>query len=274
MRTQSHSAPDRVLVLIFGDHGMTADGNHGGATADETQSALLVYSTTPLGVRVTSARDDASEDDGSDSNAEEEAARSMHVGSNAEAQGEANGSMGGADEQQRWAGEDETPAHEGSDDHIDSIDGGGDWLVSERALNAYASVPIADDQWYANQIKAAQRSAHAAAARHPNRMASRTAASSVAAASAAAPSSSNASSSLSSASSSASSSPPARDVAADIRAAHAKAARIRALFERDERRHTRMVDQVRKHINLLLLSSPRICIRFLQCFALCLPDLY
>jgi predicted AlkP superfamily pyrophosphatase or phosphodiesterase len=41
-------AQDRVLVMVFGDHGMTADGNHGGATRDETESALFIYSTVPL----------------------------------------------------------------------------------------------------------------------------------------------------------------------------------------------------------------------------------
>lgn len=44
----NYSAQDRVLVMVFGDHGMTADGNHGGATRDETESALFIYSTTPL----------------------------------------------------------------------------------------------------------------------------------------------------------------------------------------------------------------------------------
>ncbi len=258
-------------MLIFGDHGMTADGNHGGATADETQSALLVYSTTPLGVRVTSARDYESDDVDSASSAEEEAARPHRAGSNAEAEGEANGSMG-AGEQQSRVGEDETPVHEGSVVESDSIDGGGDWLVSERALNAYASVPIADDDWYASQIKAAQQSAHAAAARHPNRMASRTAASSVATASAAASSSSHASSSLSSASASATSSPPARGLTADIRAAHAKAARIRALFERDERRHTRMVDQVGKSYICCCFHGREFAFDF--CSVLHQPDLY
>lgn len=32
------------LVLVFGDHGMTEDGNHGGGTEEETTSALFAYS--------------------------------------------------------------------------------------------------------------------------------------------------------------------------------------------------------------------------------------
>ncbi|KAG5184855.1 alkaline-phosphatase-like protein [Tribonema minus] len=32
----------RALVLVMGDHGMTEDGNHGGATAAETDAALLL----------------------------------------------------------------------------------------------------------------------------------------------------------------------------------------------------------------------------------------
>ncbi|CAM9644470.1 unnamed protein product [Chrysoparadoxa australica] len=34
---------DDVLVLVMGDHGMTSDGNHGGATEEEQRAALLVY---------------------------------------------------------------------------------------------------------------------------------------------------------------------------------------------------------------------------------------
>lgn len=34
---------DTILVL-YGDHGMTTDGNHGGGTANEIRSALFAYS--------------------------------------------------------------------------------------------------------------------------------------------------------------------------------------------------------------------------------------
>lgn len=36
--------PDDALLLLMGDHGMTDDGNHGGATRDETDAALFAYS--------------------------------------------------------------------------------------------------------------------------------------------------------------------------------------------------------------------------------------
>jgi predicted AlkP superfamily pyrophosphatase or phosphodiesterase len=38
-----HPSPATLLVVL-GDHGMTRDGNHGGATSDETQAALYVHS--------------------------------------------------------------------------------------------------------------------------------------------------------------------------------------------------------------------------------------
>lgn len=36
--------PDDALLLLLGDHGMTDDGNHGGATRDETDAAFFAYS--------------------------------------------------------------------------------------------------------------------------------------------------------------------------------------------------------------------------------------
>eukprot|EP01038_Epipyxis_sp_PR26KG_P011515 gene11515-15425_t len=36
--------PDDTLLLVFGDHGMTDQGEHGGASDDETLSGLFVYS--------------------------------------------------------------------------------------------------------------------------------------------------------------------------------------------------------------------------------------
>jgi Type I phosphodiesterase / nucleotide pyrophosphatase len=41
--SSSGSSSGDTLVLVMGDHGMTADGNHGGATLAETGAALLVY---------------------------------------------------------------------------------------------------------------------------------------------------------------------------------------------------------------------------------------
>lgn len=40
--------PDDCLLLMFGDHGMTDDGNHGGSTIEETDSGLFVYSKKKL----------------------------------------------------------------------------------------------------------------------------------------------------------------------------------------------------------------------------------
>lgn len=35
-------------MFVFGDHGMTSTGDHGGETDLETNAALLVYSPRPL----------------------------------------------------------------------------------------------------------------------------------------------------------------------------------------------------------------------------------
>ena len=37
-----------TIVFVFGDHGMTATGDHGGETPLETDSALLIYSPLPI----------------------------------------------------------------------------------------------------------------------------------------------------------------------------------------------------------------------------------
>ena len=37
-----------TIVFIFGDHGMTPTGDHGGETALETDAALLIYTPRPL----------------------------------------------------------------------------------------------------------------------------------------------------------------------------------------------------------------------------------
>lgn len=39
---------DDTLLLVFGDHGMTDDGNHGGTSRKETNSALFAYSKRPF----------------------------------------------------------------------------------------------------------------------------------------------------------------------------------------------------------------------------------
>jgi phosphatidylinositol glycan class O len=39
---------ESVVLFVVGDHGMTGDGNHGGQTAQETDTTLFVYSSKPL----------------------------------------------------------------------------------------------------------------------------------------------------------------------------------------------------------------------------------
>lgn len=43
-RTVFEGVDDETVVFVLGDHGMTEDGNHGGATPEETGAALLVWS--------------------------------------------------------------------------------------------------------------------------------------------------------------------------------------------------------------------------------------
>lgn len=45
---RSQNENERILLLVFGDHGMTGDGNHGGATDLERGAALFAYSTYPI----------------------------------------------------------------------------------------------------------------------------------------------------------------------------------------------------------------------------------
>eukprot|EP00981_Chlorochromonas_danica_P009659 scaffold2798_cov160-Ochromonas_danica.AAC.28 len=40
--------PDDALLFVFGDHGMTDDGEHGGASLEETNSVLFAYSRHPF----------------------------------------------------------------------------------------------------------------------------------------------------------------------------------------------------------------------------------
>jgi len=39
---------DKTTVLVFGDHGLTEDGNHGGETPLEMASAFFAYQKTPF----------------------------------------------------------------------------------------------------------------------------------------------------------------------------------------------------------------------------------
>jgi GPI ethanolamine phosphate transferase 3 subunit O len=45
--------PSCQMALIMGDHGMTADGNHGGGTPEETNAALFVYASPACGYNTT-----------------------------------------------------------------------------------------------------------------------------------------------------------------------------------------------------------------------------
>jgi len=39
---------DKTTLVIFGDHGMTDDGNHGGQTELEMRTLLFAYQKTPF----------------------------------------------------------------------------------------------------------------------------------------------------------------------------------------------------------------------------------
>jgi len=39
---------DKTTLLVFGDHGFTQDGNHGGETRLELASAVFAYQKTPF----------------------------------------------------------------------------------------------------------------------------------------------------------------------------------------------------------------------------------
>mmetsp|Transcript_34592 Transcript_34592/g.33803 ORF Transcript_34592/g.33803 Transcript_34592/m.33803 type:complete len:87 (+) Transcript_34592:765-1025(+) len=39
---------DDTVLIVFGDHGMTNDGNHGGATETELKSVMFAYSKNPF----------------------------------------------------------------------------------------------------------------------------------------------------------------------------------------------------------------------------------
>ncbi|OWZ20857.1 GPI ethanolamine phosphate transferase [Phytophthora megakarya] len=52
---------DDVLLAVLGDHGMSADGNHGGASDDETGAALFLYSKASLVATGVTDHDEAKE---------------------------------------------------------------------------------------------------------------------------------------------------------------------------------------------------------------------
>ena len=37
-----------TILFVFGDHGMTGTGDHGGDSKNELDAALLVYSPSPI----------------------------------------------------------------------------------------------------------------------------------------------------------------------------------------------------------------------------------
>ena len=39
---------DQTTLIVFGDHGMTTDGNHGGSAEDEMRSVVFAYQKTPF----------------------------------------------------------------------------------------------------------------------------------------------------------------------------------------------------------------------------------
>ena len=55
------SLPDNSILFMFGDHGMTNEGNHGGSSILETDSGLFVYSKEPIFSRSAATRDSKDE---------------------------------------------------------------------------------------------------------------------------------------------------------------------------------------------------------------------
>ena len=47
-RSVFSSVGEDTIVFVFGDHGMTVSGDHGGETELETTAALLVFTPYPL----------------------------------------------------------------------------------------------------------------------------------------------------------------------------------------------------------------------------------
>jgi phosphatidylinositol glycan class O len=53
--SQLESSKSCILTLVFGDHGMTEDGNHGGGTPEEVNAALFVHASDACPTRYGSA---------------------------------------------------------------------------------------------------------------------------------------------------------------------------------------------------------------------------
>eukprot|EP01135_Chromosphaera_perkinsii_P005499 Nk52_evm48s352 gene=Nk52_evmTU48s352 len=45
------SLDDDTLLIVFGDHGMTPEGDHGGDSANEVDAAMFMYSNSPLSLK-------------------------------------------------------------------------------------------------------------------------------------------------------------------------------------------------------------------------------
>jgi len=45
-----NALPEDALYVLFGDHGMTNSGDHGGSSEEETDSALFIYSKSPIDI--------------------------------------------------------------------------------------------------------------------------------------------------------------------------------------------------------------------------------
>ena len=44
---------NETVLLVFGDHGMTDDGNHGGASDNELRSVLFSYTKQSFAIKTT-----------------------------------------------------------------------------------------------------------------------------------------------------------------------------------------------------------------------------
>ena len=48
IKTVVEKMDDKTTLVVLGDHGMSIDGNHGGASLLETRSCLFAYRKTPF----------------------------------------------------------------------------------------------------------------------------------------------------------------------------------------------------------------------------------
>lgn len=61
LQTVVDALDNDTLLVIMGDHGMTYDGNHGGATYEEVSAALFMYTKSPSGLTYAPPRRDGSD---------------------------------------------------------------------------------------------------------------------------------------------------------------------------------------------------------------------